>query len=215
MRTHHFLPIVAVAALLSGCFHKTHLAATWRDPSAPTMHFQRPIAIFVTKSETLRRMMEDKMASKFMNGVPSYRVLASTDVDDGAAIRQQLANAGYDGAIVMRVANVDTRIVNYTTGRYWSGAPYYSFAGYWGSAWGYPYDPGYVNSDLIVSIETQLYSLASDKLVWAARSETTDPSSVGKLGDSVMRHVMKALEKERLVGARPGGPAAQGEVASR
>ena len=215
MRTLHLLPIVAGAALFVGCYHATQLAATWRDPAAPTMHFQHPIAIFVTKSETLRRTMEDKMASKFMNGVPSYRVLASTDVEDGAAIRQQLANAGYDGAIVMRVANVDTRVVSYTTGRYWSGAPYYSFAGYWGSAWGYPYDPGYVNSDVIVSIETQLYSLSSDKLVWAARSETTDPSSVGKLGDSVMRHVMKELEKERLVGARPGGSPAHGELAAR
>ena len=215
MRTLNFLPIVAGAVLLSGCWHRTQLAATWRDPSASPMHFQHPIAIFVSKSETFRRTMEDKMASKFMNGVPSYRVLASTDVEDGAAIRKQLASAGYDGAIIMRVANVDQRVVSYTTGRYWSGAPYYSFAGYWGSAWGYPYDPGYVETDMIVSIETQLYSLTSDKLVWAARSETTDPSSVGKLGDSVMRHVMKELEKERLVGAKPGDSKVHGELASR
>jgi hypothetical protein len=200
MRTLRFLPIVAGAVLLSGCWHRTQLAATWRDPAASPTHFQHPIAIFVSKSETFRRTMEDKMAAQFVNGVPSYRILASTDVADGAAIRQQLATAGYDAAIIMRVADVDSRIVSYTTGRYWSGAPYYSFAGYWGSAWGYPYDPGYVDQETIVSIETQLYSLTSDKLVWAARSETTDPSSVGKLGDSVLRHVMKELQKERLVG---------------
>jgi hypothetical protein len=199
MRTLRFLPIALGAVLLSGCWHRTQLAATWRDPSA-SPRFQHPIAIFVSNSETFRRTMEDKMAAQFVNGVPSYKVLASTDAADGAAVRQQLAKAGYDGAIIMRVADVDTRVVSYTTGRYWSGSPYYSFAGYWGSAWGYPYDPGYVDQDVIVSIETQLYSLSNDKLVWAARSETTDPSSVRKLGDSVMRHVMKELQKERLVG---------------
>jgi hypothetical protein len=48
-------------------------------------------------------------------------------------------------------------------------------------------------------METQIYSLANDKLVWAARSETTNPSSVNKLGDSVLRHVMHELEKENLI----------------
>jgi len=73
---------------------------------------------------------------------------------------------------------------------------------YWGTAWGYPYDPGYIAQDRIVSMETQIYALATDKLVYAARSETTNPRSVNKLVDSVLRHVMEELQKENVVATR-------------
>lgn len=188
---------------LSACYHSTQLAGTWRDPNAGPIHFAHPIAVFATTSETFRRMMEDKIAAQLVNGVPSYRVLASSDISDGAAIRQQLAAGGYDGAVIMRVTNVADRLT-YTPGTYWYGGPrYYTFAGYWGTAWGYPFDPAYVTEDQIVSIETQIYSLANDKLIFAARSETTNPRSVSRLGDSVIRHVVKELHKEGLMAVGP------------
>ncbi len=192
------LATLVAGTLVSGCWHSTELAASWRDPSAQPIQFHRTIAVFVTKSETFRHTMEDKLAAAFPGGVPSYRVLGSSDVSDGVDVRRRLAEAGFDGAVIMRVANVDERVA-YVPGSYWYGPPYYTFAGYWGTAWGYPYDPGYVTSEQVVSIETQIYSLKDDKLIFAARSETTNPSSVGKLEDSVIRHVKKRLEKDGLL----------------
>lgn len=187
------------AAALAGCYHATQMAATWHDPSYRSLRFQHPIMVFVTTSDVLRRTFEDKMASKFPNATPAYRVLTNIDsTTNGAAVRQQLAGMGFDGAVIMRVVDVTDKLT-YIPGSYWYGGPYYSFAGYWGTAWGYPYDPGYVTQDRIVSMETQIYSLANDKLVWAARSETTNPRSVNKLGDSVLRHVMEELQKENLI----------------
>ncbi|MGH7619648.1 MAG: hypothetical protein ACREPM_20740 [Gemmatimonadaceae bacterium] len=190
--------VLAAAVALSGCYHSTRLAATWKEPGAGPIHFRQPIVVFVSKDAVFRRTMEDKLASHFDNAVPSYRVLGNTDMTSGEKVLHQLDESGYDGAIVMDVVNV-ANVVTYTPGTYWYGPPYYSFAGYWGTAWGYPYDPGYAASNVVVSIETQIYSLRDDKLIWAARSETTDPRSVGKLGDSVIRHVMQALRKEGLV----------------
>jgi hypothetical protein len=190
--------VLAGAVALSGCYHSTRLAATWRDPGAGPLRFRQPIVVFVTKDDLLRRTMEDKMASHFPNAVQSYRVLGSSELGDGKRVLNDLEQKGFDGAIMMNVVNV-ANVVTYTPGTYWYGPPYYSFAGYWGSAWGYPYDPGYVSSNVVVSIETQIFNLKNDKLVWAARSETTDPSSVNKLGDSVLKHVMQELQKEGLV----------------
>ena len=213
-RTIHRLSRVAVLAgctlLSAACYHSTELAATWHEPNPKPLHFRKMIVVFVTKSETFRRTMEDKLADQFPNAVQSYKVLKTTDVSDvadGAKIRQQLAREGFDGALLMRVVNVDQRLT-YTPGTYWYGPPYYTFAGYWGTAWGYPYDPGYVNEDVIVSIETQIYSLQNDKLIWAGRSETTNPRSVSRLGDSVIKHVKKKLEKQGFLAfADPIGPA--------
>src|SRR5581483_5109359 len=168
------LAITAAAAMeLSAC-HATQLAATWREPAVRPMTFQRIVTVFVSNDQTYRRMMEDKMASQFANGAPSYRVLGDADASDATIVRKMLSNSGYDGAMIMRVAKVENR-PNYVAGSYWYGPPYPSFTTYWGSAWGYPYDPGYYAPDVIVSIETEIYSLANDdKLVWAARSETTN-----------------------------------------
>ena len=83
-------------------------------------------------------------------------------------------------------------------GSYWYATPY-TFTGYWRAAWAYPYDPGYVVQDQIVSVETQVYSLTDDKLIFAARSETTNPASAGKLTDSVIRHITADMKKKGLI----------------
>jgi len=203
-RTSYAAAALAMCVALSACYHSTQLAATWRDPGVDgPLHFRKPIAVFVSNSDVFRRMMEDKIAGQLMNGTPSYRVIKG-EVTDGAKIRERLADAGYDGAVIMRVVDVQN-LITYTPGTYWYGGPPYStFAGYWGTAWGYPYDPAYVTEDKVVSIETQIYSLKNDKLLWAARSETTNPRSVSRLGDSVIRHVIKELHKEGLMAAIGG-----------
>jgi hypothetical protein len=194
----HTAAAMAAAVALTACYHSTQMAATWTDPSARSLRFQHPITVFVTTSETMRRSVEDRMASKFPNATPAYRVLTTIDSTNGAQVRQQLNGMGFDGAIIMRVVSVTDQLA-YVPGSYWYGGPYYSFAGYWGTAWGYPYDPGYVTQNQIVSMETQIYALATDKLIYAARSETTNPRSVNKLVDSVLRHVMEELQKGNVI----------------
>jgi hypothetical protein len=187
----------ATLALTSGCFHSTQLAATWSEPNAGPIQFHKTVTVFVTKDEALRRSVEEKLAANFTNGLPSYRILPTIDTANRAAILDQLRNTGFDGAVVMRVVDVTTQ-PSYVPGTYWYGSPY-TFAGYWGAAWAYPYDPGYYVQDQIVSVETQIYSLADDKLIFAARSETTNPASAGKLTDSVIRHIRSDMKKKGLL----------------
>lgn len=193
----HLIAAAALAVGLAGCYHSTQLANTWRDPSAGPLRFQKTVVAFATTDETLRRIVEDRLAARVPNAVQSYRLEPSAKAPDSSAIRRRFADLGFDGAVIMRVADVDTRI-SYPYGTYWYGRPY-SFGSYWGSAWGYAYNPAYVYADRVVAIETQIYSLNDDKLVWAGRSETTNPQSIGKLTDSVIKHVMKALQKDGLL----------------
>lgn len=191
--------LIASLALTASCYHKTQLAATWREPNAPPLAFHKTVTVFVTKDEALRRSVEDKLASKFQNGVPSYRVIASADTTgaDRTAILNRFRRDGFDGAVIMRVTNV-TMQTAYVPGAYWYDTPY-TFGGYWNLAWAYPYDPGYAYTDQIVTVETQIYNLNDDKLIFAARSETTNAATASKLADSVIRHIMEQLKKDRLI----------------
>jgi hypothetical protein len=77
----------------------------------------------------------------------------------------------------MRLAGKETR-VNYSPAVY-SGPYYGSFwGGYWGYGWGYANTPGYITTDSVVKVETLVYSLEQDKLVWAGVSRTVDPTKV-------------------------------------
>jgi hypothetical protein len=92
-----------------------------------------------------------------------------------------------DGAVIMRV--VDRRQeVNWIPG----GPVYGSMWGYWDYGWGLAAAPGYMQTDTIVSVETLVYTLKDDKLVWAGMSDTIDPSTL----NSVVGEIAKAASKE-------------------
>jgi hypothetical protein len=192
----HFIALTVLAASVSSCA-STQLAAVWSEPGGSPSHFNKTVVAFVSPDESLRRIVEDKMAANFPNATQSYRIAPNAGATDSTAIRQRFADLGYDGAVIMRVVDV-AYTLPYNTGAYWYRTPY-GFGNYWGSAWNYAYDPGYYGENKIVSIETQVYALSADKLIWAARSETTNPKSAGKLTDSVIKHVTKALRKDGMV----------------
>ena len=46
------------------------------------------------------------------------------------------------------------------------------------------YDPGYVKEDQYVDFNINVYSVTDDKLLWASRSQTQNPSSVPSMVDA-------------------------------
>jgi len=198
MRAIYSALLSAPLLLSAACFHSTQLAATWHEPQAMPLNFRHGVAIFVTRDEALRRSVEDRLVSQFPNMTPSYRVMpvidSTTPRQDAVAYMKE---AGFDGAIIMRVVDVSVE-TTYVPGSYWYGRPY-GFAGYWGDAWASPYDPGYIVADRVVTIETQIYNLSKDQLLFAARSETTNPKSAKALTNSVIRHIREQLHKDGLL----------------
>jgi hypothetical protein len=64
------------------------------------------------------------------------------------------------------------------------------------------YDPGYVAIDENVKIETVIYSLTQDKMVYAGRSETLNPGNSVDLVNGVGKAVVKDMEKKGLLMAK-------------
>jgi hypothetical protein len=85
------------------------------------------------------------------------------------------------------------REVSYRPGRVYGVPRFYGgFYGYWGYGWGMVYDPGYLRSDRIVTIATNVYSVADDKLVWASQSETFNPGSLRNAIGEVVKVTSRA-----------------------
>jgi len=182
--------VVAVGALACS---STQFKSTWRDPTAhPVALRAQPVAAFViTTNETTRRAGEDilarELSARGVRGIPGYQLTGEKPARDSEALRLKLQAAGIEGTVIMRV--VDRRVeLDYVPG----GPAYGSMYGYWEFGWGMMGRPGYLETDTIVSVETLVYSLPQDKLLWGGVSETTDPSNL----DSFIKEVVKAAGEE-------------------
>ena len=182
----------------------TTFDSTWRNPEARTLQLtgKKVVGIFVNKNMAMRRAAEDALAREITahgaQGVPGYTVLADDEIRDQARVKAKLESLGFSGAVVMRIAGKETQ-VNYSPGTMYASPYYRTWGGYWGYGWGAAYSPGYMTVDKIVKIETLVYSLDQDKLVWAGVSRTVDPTQVDPFITEVAKEAGNQMEKDGLL----------------
>jgi hypothetical protein len=196
--------LLTVAALLAyACTPSTVFTSTWKAPDVAAVSpvGKTIVAVFVTRDEAKRRAAEDLMAADITarggKGIAGYTILPtppnSQHLDSDAA-RAQLKAAGANGVIFMRVVGRDQR-VTYTPG-YTAPGPYGGFGPYWGYGWNTVYQPGYLQTDTDVSVETLVYSLTQDKLLWASTSRTTNPANLNTLVNDVAGATAQEMAKQ-------------------
>lgn len=188
-------------AIVTACAPTTEIVASWRHPNATAAEMQRPLVAFLHQDVALRFSVEDEMAARIPNAVPAYNVIDVDEIRDWEKARAKIREAGFDSVIVTRLVDVDKE-VEYVPGTY-VAPPYYGALwgpglGYWGYGWGAVYDPGYLTTTTVVTLETLIYSLGEERgeLMWASRSETFDPSSADNLVRSVISASAEEMRKE-------------------
>ena len=198
--------LVAVAALSVAACASTTFNSTWKAPGAGPLNFKgkKVVALVVSKEEGVRYGAEDALAREITRqgavGVPAFAQIPKELTRDKEKAKEFLEKAGVAGVVVMRVVGKDQEISS-TPASYYA-MPYYSTfwgAGYYGYGWGGVYDPGYVRTDTIVSVEILVYSLEQDELVWAGRSQTTNPEKVGPFIHELTAGAAKELRKQGLI----------------
>jgi hypothetical protein len=74
----------------------------------------------------------------------------------------------------------------------WTGPTYGSFWGYYGYGWGSVYIPGSSSVDTYVVVETLVFSVPKNQLLWAGVSETRNPKQLQQF----VKHLVVATGKE-------------------
>jgi hypothetical protein len=191
LRSSIVVPLALGLVLAASCA-STDMNSTWTDPAAKGASLSKVAVICMTKDPGLRRMAEDSAASQLASAqaVPSYRVLGDMDLKDLEAVKTKLREEGFQGVLMMRLAGVTEQV---------NPAAWGTFDGYYGWAAGAVYDPAYLQTETIVHVISNLYSLQSDKLIWSGVSQTFDPSSAKSLMTGVSKAVAKSIQKDRLV----------------
>ncbi len=177
--------------LLVACGPTTKITKSWTDPSftpAVAQSFKKILVMGLLKDESSRRIAEDKMVKAFksVTAVPSYSYLQPVDTIE-SVVDDRLKKDGFDGVVIMRLADVD-KSVSYVPG-----------TGY-GGWYGYRYSsPGYYQEDKTFYVETNIYSLPSNKLLWSGTTESLNPDKLDRVVDDIISALRGQLQKEKLI----------------
>ena len=69
----------------------------------------------------------------------------------------------------------------------------------YGYAWTSLYVPDYVYTDKVVQVETTIFSIKDDKLLWTTLSETKNPESARDVVLGIAKEIGKEARKRELV----------------
>ena len=190
---------------LAACGGATRFSSTWVDPAVGPTDWdgQKVVAFVLSARDSIRLGAEESLAreltSRGAQGVAGHTLVPKDVTEDQDKVRELLSSAGVVGAVVMRVVSQNQQISSSPGTVWYTGYYYPSFYGYWGYGWNAMYQPGQIRSDTIVSIETLLYSVVEDKLLWAGLSKTTNPENIPKFINQLVSAAGKEIKKTGLV----------------
>ena len=177
--------------LLIACGPSTKITKSWTDPSftpSAAQSYKKILVMGLLKDESTRRIAEDKMVAAFKNvtAVPSYSYLQPSDTVR-SIVEDRLKKDGFDGVVIMRLADVD-KSVSYVPGTSYGGWYGYRYA-----------SPGYYQEDKTFYVETNFYSLPDAKLLWSGTTSSLNPNKLDRTLDDIIATLKGQLQKEKLI----------------
>jgi len=177
--------------LLIACGPSTKIEKSWTDPSfspATVQSYKKVLVMGLLKDESTRRIAEDKMVAAFKNvtAVQSYSYLQPADTIR-SEVEDKLKKDGFDGVVIMRLADVD-KSVSYVPGT--------TYGGWYGYRYG---SPGYYQEDKTFYVETNFYSLPETKLLWSGTTSSLNPNKLDRTIDDVIATLKGQLQKQKLI----------------
>jgi hypothetical protein len=193
---------ISVAAV-AGCA-STKLSEAWVDSSYTGGPLESVLVVGLSENVRRRGLFEEELTSRFnsrgVSALASMGVVASNESLDEESIKKKARELGMKSVIVTKLLSVDKEQY------YVPGTPYTPYYGYGRGAYGYydrayirDYNPGYLAEYEIVNLETNLYEVATDKLIWSAASQTIDPQSVEKVVQRLSGEIIDDLTKRGLL----------------
>jgi len=189
---------VLVFTTLASCGPSTKIEKSWMEPGSSVTKSagNKTFAIAVVKDETSRRVIEDQLVKRLNNNAVASYTLISSDMlkaADEGALKKILTDGQFTHVLLMRLADVEkeTSYVPGTTTGFYGG-----YGRYYGYGAGMYSTPGYYTTDKNYFIETTVYTINPDKLVWTGTTKTVNPSKVEKTVNEIADVVSAKMQKD-------------------
>jgi hypothetical protein len=176
-------------SVISGCSSSQKITGSWSDPEAKSMGpHAKAFVIVMTQNKDANYYIESQMVKTLIGR--GFKAVKSNDIYPPGfnvttdftkeQLTESIKKTGCDA--VLTLALLDSKKVetyNPGTSYYPMGYSYYgNFYGYYNHYYPQVYSPGYYSIDKTFYLETNLYDLASGKLLWSVQSEARNPDNL-------------------------------------
>ena len=195
--------LMTILALLGGACSgsRVHMVQVHVEENRVNQPIKDVLVIVVLDDQQIRRIFEkhfvDWLAVKGVEAIQSSTVLP---VAEGAELKKEdiieVVDAQANDTILI------TRLVEFGESEVFSrDRPqfYYNYYGFHNYAWGYVTWPTIYGETVQFNIETRLYDVKSESLIWAGETQLTNPETTGQAIGHVVDAVMQDLEKNGLL----------------
>ncbi len=176
--------------------------SSWKSPDAGSVTFagQKIAALVISQDNSLRMAGEEglvrELTARGLESVATYRIAPREELQSADRARAWFEKANVGGVVALRPVSQEER-TSYNAGM-WMSSSYSTLWGYYGYGWGSVYVPGSVDRDTIVVVETTIYSVPRNQLLWAAVSETTNPKDLPSFIEDLVKESVKELHEQGL-----------------
>jgi hypothetical protein len=216
-RSKLFIFLVAVSALAACSTTTTNISQSYRNPGFEETVFKKLFVIGVAENQESRQAFEDAFAKAIAaeggEAKASWGLLPQSTKLEEEEIRAAIEGGDFDGVLITRLLSVDKdqeyvepKAYSNPKTTYYSGGGYYGrgyygggYYGFYGTTYATVHEPGYFETSTTLRLETSLYSLATNGLVWTGQSDTVDPESIPDARSSMTAAVAKRLKEEKLI----------------
>lgn len=201
--------LLGTAVLLTSCAN-TKISQSWVEPDNKKS-YNDILIIGIAESEQNRRAYEsyfvEALREKGTEAEASYKLIKSDQKIDRNTVAKAIEGMEIDGVIITHMTAVDEETI-YRPGMGYSAVGYgaYGYGGYGGGMYGYyphvnsyVHSPGYYTTHETYTLETNLYDVVTEELVWSARSRTFSPESVDEVIVDLTKLLIKDLEEKNLI----------------
>jgi len=177
--------------------------STWKAPEATGVSFagKKVAALVMSSDQNLRVSGEEALArvlaGRGLQTVATYRMAPAEELTTPERARPWFERAAVDGVVVLRPVSKDTQ-VTYSPSM-WVTSSYSTLWGYYGYGWTGVYTSGSKRSDTTIVVETLVYSVPMDKLLWAGVSTATNPKEAQAFIKDLVDEAVKEMRKQGLV----------------
>ena len=209
MQIARMLAALAVTLLLTAC-QTTSIQSAWYDTSYKAGPFRKIVVIASDGTTADSRVFEDIFVQKLLaagvQAVPGYTTVPPDARRTESTFAPAVAATGADGVILVRLLRVDTKTQVSTVMMPgpmmgpWGGfyGPGFYGGGFYGG--GFYAMPEVTQYD-VASVETNVYNVVTKSLVWAATTQTVNPTTVAQEAPNYADIIIAQLRSRNLLPA--------------
>ena len=193
----HLLPVFCAFHFVACA--TTSITNVWKD-KAYEGKAKKIVVIMVSKDPDRRRLFEGRFSAELEargnDAIPSFTFIPLEQLPDKELIKSKLKSIGVDTVLVSRLVDIKT-IEAYRPGFVYVVPDFYF-------GWGTYYsvisaDSGYTVDVQVAYVETNVYDMKTEKLVWSAHTKTERTEGEQQLINAFSKVIIKKLSSDGII----------------